>query len=203
MSPSTSLGTFTGSSTGTSADVFPDLTPESAPAGARAAMEGAREKLGHLPAAVARMAASPEALKGFLGANALFERTTLAPLDREVVVMTVVTRNACHVCVAMHTAALSRLEAAPELVEALRTRAPLPDARLEALRRFTLAVMDHLGAVPEQETRAFLSAGHTPRNALEVVLGVGAYTISTYANRLTGAPVDPALQAFAWEEEVA
>lgn len=48
--------------------------------------------------------------------------------------------------------------------------------------------MDHRGAVGDEETRAFLGAGYTPQNALEVVLGVGAYTISTFANRLIDAP---------------
>jgi hypothetical protein len=36
------------------------------------------------------------------------------------------------------------------------------------------------------------------RNALEVVLGVGTYTLSTYANRLTDAPLDDPLTPFAW-----
>jgi hypothetical protein len=40
--------------------------------------------------------------------------------------------------------------------------------------------------------RAF-GSGYTRRQALEVVLGIGAYTMSTYANRLTGAPIDPEL----------
>lgn len=42
---------------------------------------------------------------------------------------------------------------------------------------------------------AFLAHGHTPRNALEVVLGIGTYTLSTLANRLTRAPLDPQLAA--------
>ncbi|HET9079849.1 MAG TPA: hypothetical protein VFO01_04960 [Trebonia sp.] len=43
----------------------------------------------------------------------------------------------------------------------------------------------------------FLARGFTRRNALEVVTGIGAYTLSTLANRLTGAPVDEELKAFA------
>lgn len=88
----------------------------------------------------------------------------------------------------MHTVTLVRLEAPAEVIEALRAQKPLADARSEALRSFTLAVMDHRGAVGDEETRAFLGAGYTPQNALEVVLGVGAYTISTFANRLIDAP---------------
>ncbi|TDB72076.1 carboxymuconolactone decarboxylase family protein [Micromonospora sp. KC723] len=145
------------------------------------------------------MAESPELLKGFLTVNGVFEDCALDPVEREVVVLTVATRNECHLCVAMHTATLTRHGATPGLIEALRAGTPLPDARLEALRRFTLAVLDHRGAVPEEGTHAFLAAGYQPRHALDVVLGVGTYTISTFANRLTGAPLDPPLAAYAGE----
>jgi len=38
---------------------------------------------------------------------------------------------------------------------------------------------------------------------LEVVLGIGTYTMSTLANRLVRAPLDDRLMAFAWPEPVA
>ncbi|SBT53873.1 carboxymuconolactone decarboxylase family protein [Micromonospora narathiwatensis] len=179
--------------------VFTAHTLDTAPAAARATMAGVHRNLGHLPAAVALMAESPELLKGFLTANAVFEASDLDPIAREVVVFTVATRNECHLCVAMHTAALTRQGADPELIDALRAGAELPDPRLEALRRFTRAVLDHRGAVPDDGLDAFLAAGWQPRHALDVVLGVGTYTISTFANRLTAAPLDPPLAAYAWE----
>jgi alkylhydroperoxidase family enzyme len=43
------------------------------------------------------------------------------------------------------------------------------------------------GEVPEEEIKEFLAAGFTTRNALEVVLGIGTYTMSTFANRLVRA----------------
>ena len=177
---------------------FTAYEPDTAPAAARPVMAGVRRTLGHLPAAVGLMAGSPELLKGFLAANAAFEATDLDPVAREVVVLTVATRNGCHLCVAMHTATLVRHGAAPELIEALRTGSTLPDSRLEALRRFTVAVLDHRGAVPDADLDALLAAGWQPRHALDVVLGVGTYTISTFANRLTEAPLDEPLAAYAW-----
>jgi hypothetical protein len=51
--------------------------------------------------------------------------------------------------------------------------------------------------------RAFLGHGYTARNALEVVLGIGAYTMSTFANRLTRAPLGEPLKPFAWDGHVA
>ncbi|WP_410572042.1 carboxymuconolactone decarboxylase family protein [Amycolatopsis sp. cmx-4-61] len=161
-------------------------------------MAATAKKFGRVPSAVARLATSPELLNGFLKLNAIFESTTLTALEREVLVMTVAARNECHLCVAMHTAALGRLSAAPELVAALRAESPLPEPRLEALRGFVHAVMDTRGEASAEALEAFTGAGYTPRNALEVVLGIGTYTLSTYANRLTRAPLDDVFAEHAW-----
>jgi alkylhydroperoxidase family enzyme len=112
-------------------------------------------------------------------------------------VMTIATRNECHVCVAMHTARLATLRADAGLVAALRDGGPLADPRLDAIRVFTLRVLETAGGVGDPALRAFFSHGYTEQNALEVVLGIGTYTMSTLANRLTGAPVDAALLQFA------
>jgi AhpD family alkylhydroperoxidase len=173
--------------------MFVDHTVESAPAAARRSMEATIRHRGYLPAAVARMATSPHLLDGFLKISGIFETTTLDPVAREVVIMTIATRNECHLCVAMHTAKLTSLEAAPELVEALREQRPLGDGRLEAIRVFTLDVVAAAGDVGDDRLRAFLAHGYTTQNALEVVLGIGAYTMSTLANRLTKAPIDEEL----------
>ena len=53
------------------------------------------------------------------------------------------------------------------------------------------------GDVSDQTLQDFLAHGYTTQNALEVILGIGTYTMSTLANRLTGAPVDDQLAAFA------
>jgi AhpD family alkylhydroperoxidase len=172
-------------------DLFPAHTAETAPQAARRTIAAVEQRFGFLPGAVARLAESPELLDGFLRASAQFEATTLDPVAREVLVLTVATRNGCHLCVAMHTGTLRGLGADEELLAALQAGEALADPRLEALRTFVLEVLATAGGVPDAVVRAFLDAGFTARNALEVVLGIGAYTMSTFANRLTGAPVDP------------
>jgi AhpD family alkylhydroperoxidase len=176
---------------------FAEHTIESAPAGARRFMAATQDHLGYLPAAVARMAASPHLLDGFGRLTAIFDGSTLDPVAREVVVMTIATRNGCHVCVAMHTARLTALGADAQLIGALRSGAPLADGRLDAIRVFTLRLLHTAGDVGDQALQAFLASGYSRQNALEVVLGIGTYTMSTLANRLTGAPVDGQLSAFA------
>jgi AhpD family alkylhydroperoxidase len=168
--------------------MFVDHTVETAPPGARRSMAATEKRLGRLPPAVARMAASPELLDGFLKSSTLFEASTLDPIAREVVIMTMATRNHCHVCVTMHTAKLTALGADRDVVESLTGQLPLRDEKLEAVRRFTLEVLRTAGEVDDEALTAFLRRGYTHRNALEVVLGIGTYTMSTLANRLTGAP---------------
>ncbi|MGG8406597.1 carboxymuconolactone decarboxylase family protein [Streptomyces sp. 12297] len=125
--------------------------------------------------AVALLKESPQTLDGFLKLSEMFESTTLDAHSRETVILTVAARNQCHLCVDMHEAKLGALGPAPE-----------PE-RLDAVRRFTLQVLASSGAVSEEELAAFQAHGYTRRNALEVVLGIGTYTVSTFANRFTGA----------------
>jgi AhpD family alkylhydroperoxidase len=110
--------------------------------------------------------------------------------------MTVAARNGCHLCLAMHAARLAALGADPSLAAALRTQAPLEDARLAAVRAFAVRVLDTAGDPGEAALGEFFAQGFTRRNALEVVLGIGTYTMSTLANRLTGAPVDKQLAPY-------
>jgi AhpD family alkylhydroperoxidase len=201
--------------------VFTEHTIESAPPGARRSMTAMVKELGFLPAAIALLANSPETLDAFRWLLGSFDGTTLEPLARETVIMTIATRNGCHLCMAVHTARLTALGASPDLIAALRSAdggggsvtpdgappsaspsasssgASLGDPRLDAIRAFTLRVLDTAGDVGDEAMRAFLDAGYTTRNALEVVLGIATYTLSTFANRLTGAPIDPQFAAFA------
>jgi AhpD family alkylhydroperoxidase len=164
--------------------MFRSHTVDSAPAASRPLMKANIAEFGQLAEPVARLAESPETLDGFLHASHLFESSTLDPLSREVVVMTIATRNGCRFCVTLHTGRLRKLEAPVEMIKALRAGEPLEMARLEAIRQFTLRVLATTGEVPDEEIEGFLAAGYTTRNALEVVLGIGTYTMATFANRL-------------------
>src|SRR5260370_31551866 len=161
----------------TSGSAFTEHTIESAPAAARKFMTATRNHLGYLAAGVARWAASPQLVDGFGKLPTIFDSSTLDPVAREVVIMTVATRNGCHICVAMHTARLTTLGASPDLIAALRDAVPLPDEHLDAIRLFTLRVLDTAGDVGDQALRDFLAHDYTSQNALEVTLGIATYTM--------------------------
>jgi AhpD family alkylhydroperoxidase len=166
---------------------FQEHTIESAPERIRPTLWNLQAKFGRIDPAAARIANSPELLDAFLTANAFFERTSLAPLQREALVMTVASRNGCRVCIEMHSAALRGLGADQNLISRLRAGEVAADAGLAALQGFVRAVMETAGAVTDEQLTAFIDAGFDRTQALEVVLGIGTYTLSTFANRMTQA----------------
>ena len=178
---------------------FEKYTEATAPEGSREQLVSAVQRFGFLPEPLARMAESPEIVDAFMAANGIFSKTSLSPIEREVLVMRVATRHGCEYCVAMHTALLKKTGAEADVIEALRTRAPLASPRLQAMARFVDELQEAHGGVSDEALAAFLAAGYTRKQALEAVLGVAVYTMSTYANRLTRAPLDAAFEPFRWE----
>ena len=174
---------------------------ESAPAGARPFLQGAREQFGFVPAPMAKMAASPSLLQAFARGNAIFEESSLGPVEREVVIMTVGVFNGCHYCVPMHTAIMQRMGAPPALIEALRAGGRIEDLRLAVLAAFTRRVLEGRGEVGDDALAAFFDAGYTRQQALDVVVGVSVFTLTNYAIRLTAPKLDDAFAAFAWSPQ--
>ena len=139
------------------------------------------------PKPLARLASSPAALAAALHMLDAFERTGLAPVEREVVALTVARTNGCRFCVALHTQLLGKLPGGPAMARALVAGERLGDERLAALQAFVEDVLARTGDVGDASWAALRAAGFTHADALDVVLGVGAYTLTTFANRLTQA----------------
>ena len=175
---------------------FTSHTEHSAPEAAKPILRASERQFGFLPSPVARAAESPTLLKHMMASFAAFEHSSLTTREREVVAMTVAFETGCHYCMAMHSALLSREH--PELVTALRAGTRSPDERLQALADFVRAVIAHHAHVPETTWQALTQAGFSAQQALDALLGTNVYLLSTYANILTDAPLDPAFEAFRW-----
>ena len=74
----------------------------------------------------------------------------------------------------------------------------LPEARLNVLRDFTQALVHGRGRVAPGVLAAFLAAGFTEQQVLELLVVVAAKTISNYANHLAGTPLDGFMAKTAW-----
>ncbi len=171
-----------------------------APEPARALLEAVRRERGFIASPLARIAASPALLGLMLDALHRFEQSSLSASEREVLAFTLAHENGCGYCMALHSALAARIPEVAPHVESLRDGKAPPTPRLRALADFVRAVLSARGDVPEGAWQAFSAAGYTRENALDVVMGVGTYTLTTFANRLVEAPLDKPLERFAWAE---
>lgn len=164
---------------------------ETAPEGSRDALEAAGKKFGFVPNLLGVMAGSPSLLKAYLGLNQLFDETSLSPVERQVVILTISTTNRCDYCGAAHSMTARMAGVAESDIEAIRTGRPLDDSRLEALRALTAEIVESRGW-PEQATiDKFLAAGYAREQLLDVLVGVGMKTLSNYTNHIAETPLDP------------
>lgn len=178
---------------------FPYHTQDTAPVDARPLLEGAKKKYGMIPNLYAKMAEAPALLQAYLQIAELFARSGLTPVEQQVVLLTVSRVNGCGYCVGAHSVLADMGGVPAEVTDAIRTDAPIADARLEALRRFTARLVEARGWLPEADVAAFLTAGYTSANVLDVVLGVGQKTLSNYTNHLVGTELDAAFAGRAWQ----
>ena len=179
---------------------FPVHTIDTAPDAARPTLEAALKGYGFVPNLLGMMANAPALVSGYASLSRIFDETSLTPAERQVVLLTTSFENACAYCMAAHStiAAMQRIPAG--VVDALRSGDSLPDDRLEALRRFTVAVVNTRGWPTTDVVQAFLDAGFGSQQVLEVVLGVSLKTLSNYANHLAETPVDGAFSSAAWTD---
>jgi AhpD family alkylhydroperoxidase len=163
---------------------FPRFDETTAISAAREPLAATKRAFGMIPEPLARYASSPLMLTTALAGLDAFEKSSLAPLEREVLAMTIGRRNGCQFCLNFHRRLLAAQHAPAELVAALEAGQPLADARLEALRGFVLALLERHGDVSTAAWTSFREAGYTHEQALEVVTGIAVYTLTTFANRL-------------------
>jgi AhpD family alkylhydroperoxidase len=181
---------------------FPNHTLESAPVEARPALEAQRRKYGMVPNLYARMAEAPALLQSYLDVAQRFARSGLDPVQQQVVLLTVSRVNRCGYCVGVHSVLADMGGVPAEVTNAIRNDTPIPDAKLEALRRFTARLVEDRGWVNETEVQTFLQAGYSRASVLDVIVGVGLKTLSNYTNHIVGTELDAAFAGRAWQAPV-
>lgn len=128
------------------------------------------------------------------------QEQALTPAERQTVLLTVSVENGCDYCVAAHTLIASMQKVPDPVARAIRSGAPIPEPKLEALRRFTAEVVRRRGRPSDSELDAFVTAGYARAQVLEVLLGVGLKTLSNCTNHIVATPLDPAFQKALWSE---
>ncbi|MFD2166955.1 carboxymuconolactone decarboxylase family protein [Thalassotalea euphylliae] len=173
-------------------------TIESAPQDSKAILEGAKKQMGAIPNLYAAMAESPEILKAYMQLHQAFTATSFNAEELTVVWQTINVEHECHYCVPAHTGIAHSMKVDPAITEALRNSQPMPNAKLQALHEFTLAVVRQRGNVTEEQMTAFFDAGYVQKQVLEIILGLSQKVISNYVNHVAETPVDDMFKKFAW-----
>jgi uncharacterized peroxidase-related enzyme len=165
-----------------------------------AVLQKAKAGIGMIPNMYANMANVPGLLETYLtGYDAFRTGSAFTPTEQEVVLLAISRFNGCTYCVAAHSAGADRARVPAEITDALRAGQPLPDAKLDALATFTTAMVATRGLPRRDDVQAFLDAGYSEADILQILLALAVKTISNYSNHLFHTPVDAVFAHRAWE----
>ena len=171
---------------------YPTHSIETASDAARPLFERARRAFGHVPNVFAKMAESPALFEAYLAVDEIFEsKTKFTPLERHAIMQAANRANGCRYCLAAHGhGAVHSGVATAEIDRRLREGQPTGDARLDALHHFTTRMIEQRGWIEPPELAAFLAAGFTREQVLDIVLAVSLKSMSNYANHITHPEID-------------
>lgn len=181
---------------------------DTAPEASKPSLAAVTKAWGFTPKLHAILAESPAALIGYDTLFGLVGQSSLTPVEQQVAYQAISVFHGCEYCTMGHTY-LSRAAGMDEAeVQALRADRAPSDARLAALWTFARAVVETRGHAGDAAVAAFLAAGFTRANVLDVVTVIAAKTIANYTNHLTHTPkedfmADPALAWTAGAPKVA
>jgi uncharacterized peroxidase-related enzyme len=175
---------------------LPAVDVSSAPPRVKEPLEGAQKRMGMIPNMYTRMANSPGLLETYLFGDERFRKDSgFSRAEQEVVLLSISAENGCEYCVAAHSTIADTSSKVPrEATDAIRSGTTIPDPKLRALAELARAIVVTRGRPTAQDVKAFLDAGYSERQLLEVVLAVSVKTISNYVNHLFETPGGRVLQ---------
>jgi len=171
-------------------------TIETAPAASKPLLEKAQADFGMIPNFHAVIAEAPATLEAYMKLHELFSQTSFSTTEQHIVWMTINTEHECHYCIPAHVMLATVGNVDEQIITAVRNKTEVADKKLEALRLFTIAIVQNRGNVEEATLQAFHDAGYTKQNVLEVLLCLSQKVISNYSNHITHVPVDEPFQPY-------
>ena len=169
-----------------------------APSESKQLLEKVKASSGMIPGLYAVLAESPEALKAYVELGKIFGQSSLSDEEKTVVWQTINVEHECKFCVPAHTLVAKLMKVDETITNALRDKTLLPNEKLEKLREFTLILVRNRGKASEEEVSAFIEAGFTRKNILEVIVGISQKVLSNYTNYIARTPLNKEFQPFAW-----
>lgn len=154
----------------------------------QAIFDNLQKGLGFVPNLYAYFAKNETALGDYMTFQN--RKSTLKAKEREVVNLVTSQVNGCKYCQSAHTVLGKMNGFTDEQVLELRIGGASFDLKLDALVKFTKAVVENKGNVNEVVKQAFFEAGYNEANLIDVVIVVGDKVISNYIHNLTNFAID-------------
>ncbi len=175
-------------------------TIDTAPDGSKDSLQALLNDVGMVPNLAAAMSESPGLLKGFLAIREIFYGGTFTPGEVQVLALTNAFENGCRYCMALHSTFALKEGLSIETVQALREGKAPTEPRLRALSNLSRRLLRERGRTSEADLEAFLDAGFSKAQALEVVLGIAVSVLPNFAHHLTQCPVDAPFTRQQWSD---
>jgi alkylhydroperoxidase family enzyme len=173
-------------------------TIASAPEKSKPVLEQLQQAFGFLPNLLAKISNSPKLLTGLAGMFQQVHSPGLTEAENQIVLLTDAVTNSSAYAVAFHTALAHEQGISPEETDAIRAARAPKDQRFAALFTLAKTLIEKRGHLSEQELDAFLNAGFTKEQVMEVIAIVAASTITNYAGTIANPPLEDRFQQFAW-----
>lgn len=184
---------------------LPLQTAETASGDAPEGLRKAKQAMGFVPNMYRAMANSPAVFSGYSSGYGRFRAESgFTPVEQEVVFLVISRGNGCAYCMSAHSFVADVMSKVPtDVTDAIRTGRPIADAKLQALATFTQVMFDSRGKPTRAQAQAFVDAGYSERQMLEVVLAIAVKTLSNYTNHLFHTPLDDAFAGRQWQPAMA
>ena len=173
-------------------------TIASAPEQSKPVLEQLQQAFGVIPNLAAVISNSPKLVTAFSAVFQQVHSSSLTEQEIQIVLLTDAVTNSCAYAVAFHTALALKEDVSSEETKAIRARLAPKDLRFAALSTLAKTLIEKRGHLSEQELDAFLAAGFTKEQILEVIAIVAASTITNYAGTIANPPLEDYFQQFTW-----
>lgn len=175
---------------------FPVPTRDDVTEANKGLFDALKGQLGVVPNLYATLAHSDTALGTYLALQAA--KSSISAKAREVVNLVVSEVNSCEYCLAAHTVIGKMNGFSDAQILEIRGGSASWDAKLDALARLTRSIAHNRGHADGVLVAAFLDAGWTRGNLVDVIVTIGDKTVTNYLHAVTKVPVDfPAAPALA------
>ncbi|MEM9838949.1 MAG: carboxymuconolactone decarboxylase family protein [Pseudomonadota bacterium] len=154
----------------------------------QALFDNLQSKIGFVPNLYATLAHSENALGTYLTLQSA--KSSINAKAREVVNLVVSQVNDCEYCLAAHTAIGKMNGFSDDEILEIRSGRARFDAKFDVLARLTQSIAINRGKPEPELVDAFLAAGFTQENLVDVIVTIGDKIITNYLHSTTRVPVD-------------